>query len=67
MVNAIPVINIETGEIFGCIKHASNRYGIKYGTLKDALRKKGHFRHFLKLKHPNWAKEQDYSQSRLKK
>ena len=45
--NAIKVINLTTKEIFGCIKDASNKLGINYGTLKDSLNRKGHYRQFI--------------------
>jgi hypothetical protein len=46
--NAIKVINLNTNEIFGCIKDASKKLGINYGTLKDALNSRGHYRNFIK-------------------
>lgn len=37
--HAIKVLNIETNQVFGTIKEASEYYGIKYGLLKEALRR----------------------------
>lgn len=68
-VNAIKVIDSESGKIFECIKHAADFFNIKYGLLKEALRRTSAKKHpiykRLSYYNPDVAKEWGLSESRL--
>lgn len=66
------LINHPRCEVKGC-NHVSEHIHHKIGRIGDLLTDSSHFlavcsNHHTQIEnHPNWAKEQDYSQSRLKK
>jgi hypothetical protein len=48
-INAVKVVNISTGELFGCIRDVADRFSLNYGTLKDGLRHNRVYKGFQKV------------------